>query len=65
MDEIRTIKLPGDRGILEVTMTPQFITELRKRFMLADDQPVEDDHIRMFVWGAVKNAIDKAEAGVE
>lgn len=57
--EVRTIELPGGR--LEVTMTEEFIEQLRKRFMLDPNQPVEDDHIRMFIWGAVNAAVKKVE----
>ncbi len=58
--ETRNITLPQG-GTLEVTMTQEFIDKLRQHFGLFGDQPIEDDQIRMFVWGAFNGAIDKAE----
>jgi len=59
--ETRNILLPNG-GTLHVTMTDQFIVALRNHFKLAADERIEDDHIRMFIFGAVKGALDKAEA---
>lgn len=50
-----------DGQTLEVQMTQQFITKLRQHFGLLSTQPLEDDHVRMYVWGAVNTAVSKAE----
>jgi hypothetical protein len=60
--ETRSIKLP--RGeTLELTIEPGFYDKVRQHFQLQITDVVTDDHIRMFVFGAVKGAIDKAEKG--
>jgi hypothetical protein len=58
--EVRKITLPQG-GELEVTMTPQFIAVLRQHYGLFGDQPLDDDHVRMYVWGSLNGAVDKAE----
>ncbi len=61
MVELRKIQLPNGGGELEIEIHPGFFEAVRSRFMLAADEEVTDDHIRMFVWGATKSALDKAE----
>jgi len=56
----RNIALPKG-GILEVDVTPSFLDVVRKHFSLTTTSPVTDEHIRLYVWGAFKNAVDKAE----
>jgi len=58
--EIRFIKLPKGET-LEIQMSPEFLDKLRLHYGLASDQHVDDDHVRMFVCGAVNTAVDKAE----
>lgn len=58
----KNIQLPGG-GTLEVDVTPEFLSIVRKHFNLPAMNTVADDHIRMYIWGAFKNAIDKADAG--
>ena len=58
--EIRIVSLKNGQ-FMTIDMTPEFYPNLRKRFDLAPDEFVSDEHIRMFVFGAVKTAIDKAE----
>jgi hypothetical protein len=56
----RSISLP--RGaVLEVDITTEFLEVVRKHFDLLSASNVTDDHIRMYIWGSFKNAIDKAE----
>ena len=50
-----------DGNTLEIEMSQKFIDHLRAHFGLFGDQPLEDDHIRMYVWGAVNTAVTKAE----
>jgi len=58
--EIRNIPLPKG-GTLELEVMPGFYERVRVHFGLAPDAPVDDDHLRMFVFGALKTAVDKAE----
>lgn len=58
--ETRLIKLPKG-GTLELEIKPGFYDRVRLHFNLATDAPVDDDHLRMFVFGALKGAVDKAE----
>lgn len=58
--ETRFIPLPRG-GTLELTVMPGFYDRVRNHFGLASDVPVDDDHLRMFVFGAFKTAVDKAE----
>jgi len=55
----KMIPLP-DGGSLEVDMTPQFLSIVCDHFKLEDKNKVQDDHLRMYIWGAFKNAVDKA-----
>jgi hypothetical protein len=63
-NEIRNIKTPKGE-VLEVQMTGAFATAVRKHFNLSPDQRVEDDHVRMFVWGALNAALEKEEKKVD
>src|SRR5581483_5486337 len=58
--EKRSITLPQG-GVLEVEMSPQFIAKLRQHYGLTGDQTLDDDHVRMYVWGSLNGAVDKAE----
>lgn len=55
----RNIILPN-RQSLEVQMTPAFLGKVATQFQITLDE-VSDDHIRMFIYGALKGAVDKAE----
>lgn len=56
----KNIYLPKG-GILEVDITPKFLDILCSHYNLSSQLLVDDDHIRMYVWGAFKNALDKAK----
>ena len=56
----KNIALPKG-GILEVDVTPQFLQIVQKHFELSNISFVEDEHVKMYIWGAFKNAIDKSE----
>lgn len=58
--DTRRIALPKG-GTLEVEMTTAFVDALRKHYGLDDAEKLDDDHVRMYVWGAVNTATDKAE----
>lgn len=58
----KNIALPKG-GTLEVDVTQKFLDVVRSHFEVPSEQQVSDDHIRMYVWGAFKNAVDKAERG--
>ena len=57
--EVRNVELPRG-GTLEVQLTQNMISRIGSQFGVA---PVDitDEHVRMYVWGAVKSAIEKAE----
>ena len=57
----RKIVLPSG-GELEVEMTPDFLAYVRRQFNLTEEDVVTDDHIRMFVHGSVKGALDDVES---
>jgi len=56
----RSISLPKG-GMLEVDLTDEFLEIVKKHFDLSSKLDVTDDHVRMYIWGSFKNAIDKAE----
>jgi hypothetical protein len=60
--EVRTIGLPNG-GSLEVQLTDAIFDRIRNRFNLLPNAPVEDDHVRMYVYDVVNTAITKAERG--
>ena len=57
--QTRNIVLPS-KQILEVQLTPAFLDKVALQFDVSLDQ-ISDDHIRMFIFGALKSAVDKAE----
>lgn len=59
MNEHRSISLPRG-GTLELDMAPGFLAAVRNHFGLGPDEYVTDDHLRMFVYGATKGALDRA-----
>lgn len=61
MQDVRLIPLPKGET-LELTILPGFLTKVCQHFELASEQDVTDEHLRMFIWGSFKNAVDKAEA---
>jgi hypothetical protein len=56
----KNIALPKGE-VLQVDMSDRFFDVVKEHFALSSIDEVNDDHIRMYVWGALKNAIDKAE----
>jgi hypothetical protein len=60
MQEVKFIKLPSGET-LEVTIYPGFIEKVRSHFGLGFSFPIDDDHIRMYIYGAFKGAIDRQE----
>lgn len=61
MQDVRLIQLPKGET-LELTILPGFLAKVCQHFGLASEKDVTDDHLRMFVWGSFKNAVDKEEA---
>ena len=59
--KIITLPLGGN---LEVNFTEEFCQKIKEHFKLKDHEEVSDDHIRMFIHGSCKNAIDKAESAM-
>lgn len=56
--EIRKINLPKGE-VLEVQTSEEFYVRVRKHFGLKINEHVNDDYIRMFIYGSVKTALDK------
>ena len=61
VSETRYIELPQG-GTFEVAMTGQFMKILRDHFHLEPIEHISDEYIRMYIFGAVKTALDKAES---
>lgn len=60
LENAHTIPLPKG-GNLEIEYNQKFLDTVSKHFKL--DGPPTDDHIRMYVYGAVASAVSKAEHG--
>lgn len=56
----RNVELPKG-GTLEITASDEFYVIVRRHFGLAEGAEVSDDQIRMYVYGAVKGAVNKHE----
>lgn len=56
----RKINLKNDQ-VLEVDLTPEFLSRLVEHFSLESEEHIEDHHVVTFLFGAVKSSIDKAE----
>ena len=54
----RDVKLPQG-GVLDLQYTDKFISIVREWAKLDPDEKVTDYHIRNYLYGAMKNAIDK------
>ena len=59
MFDKRSIKLPSGNW-LEVEVTEKLLVIVRKHFNIPENDQVGDYYIRMFLYGAVKTALDKA-----
>lgn len=62
---IETRSIPVGDGTLEVQMTQAFIDKIRQHFGLLDVEKIDDDHVRMYLWGAVSSAVNKAEGSMK
>lgn len=60
----RDIRLPNG-SILELEIHDGFYEKIAQHFHLSDISSISDDHIRMFIFGATTNAIDKAEKEIQ
>jgi hypothetical protein len=56
----RDIRL-RDGTNMQIDLTEQFEAAVRKQFSLPDGVEIEDSYIKMYFYGALKNALDKAE----
>ena len=59
LGETKYVPLPRG-GTLEIQMTQSFVDRVKYQFGLQESDALTDDHIRMFIWGALNFAIDKA-----
>ncbi len=48
-------------GNLEVQVTKEFIDTVQAHFSLDSPDNVSEDHIRMFIYGSIRSAVEKAE----
>lgn len=62
--ETRNITLPQG-GTLEVKLSQSFIDRVKQHFGIFGDQLVDDDHVRMYLFGAFDSAITKVEREVK
>jgi len=58
--ETRNVKLPQG-GTLEIQLTEALLERIRYQFALGSAAYVDDDHLRMFIHGAIRGALDKVE----
>ncbi len=58
----KKITLPGG-SVLEVEHTEAFLNIVREKMEIDPGFPVEDDHIRAFIYGAFNNALETYEDG--
>jgi len=58
--EKRNVTLPNG-GILEIEATDRFYEAIRFEYKLDESTTITDDHIRLFVYGTMNNAVEKAE----
>jgi len=58
--ETRCVNLPKG-GVLEIQLTQEILERIKYQFGLDSTQVITDDHVRMFLWGTVNSAVDKAE----
>jgi hypothetical protein len=56
-ESIKLIKLPNG-NTLEVSIFPGFLEKVKEHFSLRNIEEVNDDHVRMYIYGAFKSAID-------
>ncbi len=61
--EKRNIELPNG-STLEVEATERFYEAIRFEYNLDKNISITDDHIRLFVYGTMSNAVDAAEKEV-
>jgi len=57
---IETRSIATRDGTLVIEMTQSFIDRVRSQFDLDADAVLTDDHLKLYVWGAVNNAVVKA-----
>jgi hypothetical protein len=57
--DVRNVELPRG-GTMEVQLTQDMIGRISCQFNVPESS-ITDEHVRMFLWGAIKNAIEKAE----
>jgi hypothetical protein len=58
----RVIRLPNGNE-LRIDLTNVITNKIRETFNLGSER-LTDDHVRMFLWGAINNAISKEEANL-
>ena len=58
--EKKDIEVPRG-GILNLEYTEEFMSLVREWAHLEPEETITDYHVRMYIYGAMKNAIDKED----
>jgi hypothetical protein len=58
--ETKNVALPQG-GALEIQLTQKMIDLIKAQFSLMPEESINDNHIKMFMLGTLKNAIENAE----
>ena len=62
--EIRHIALPKG-GKMEVRLTQVILDRIREQFQIPVSECVNDDYVRMYIWGSVNSAVAQEQAKLE
>lgn len=57
---VETRNIATRDGVMTIEMTQSFIDRVRSQFDIDTATSPSDEHLKMYVWGAVNNAINKA-----
>jgi hypothetical protein len=58
MEVVDTIKINLKGSVVELDMSAQFIEAVRKNFNLSTEVPITENHVKQFLVGAMKNALN-------
>lgn len=61
---IETRSIATRDGTLVIEMTQTFIDRVKRQFNLDRAAVLTDDHLKLYLWGAVNNAVNKAAVGL-
>lgn len=64
LETTRVIPLQEEGATLEVEFDAIFLVAIAEHFKLDSTSDVSNEHIKMFIHGATKNALDKADSEI-